>query len=62
IGAVRGTEVIDKILAGRDVGANLTLLRDLCDTMRSGSLCALGGFVPFPVLSALNHFPQDFAR
>jgi formate dehydrogenase iron-sulfur subunit len=62
IGAVRGTEVIDRVLAGQDVNENLTLLRDLCDTMRSGSLCALGGFVPYPVLSALNHFPQDFAR
>jgi formate dehydrogenase iron-sulfur subunit len=60
IGAVRGQEVIDKILRGQNVNANLTLLRDLCDTMKAGSLCALGGFVPFPVLSALNHFPQDF--
>ena len=62
IGAVRGTEVIDRVLAGKNVNANLTLLRDLCDTMKAGSLCALGGFVPYPVLSALNHFPQDFAR
>ena len=62
IGSVRGTEVIDKVLAGKEVNANLILLRDLCDTMKSGSLCALGGFVPYPVLSALNHFPQDFAR
>ncbi|MDP3860045.1 MAG: NADH-ubiquinone oxidoreductase-F iron-sulfur binding region domain-containing protein, partial [Phaeovulum sp.] len=38
------------------------LLRDLCETMRLGSLCALGGFAPYPVLSALDHFPQDFAR
>src|SRR5207248_1805510 len=60
IGAVRGTEVVDKIIRGENVGSNLTLLRDLCDTMESGSLCALGGFVPYPVLSALNHFPQDF--
>jgi formate dehydrogenase iron-sulfur subunit len=60
IGAVRGQEVIDKILRGQNVNANLTLLRDLCDTMKAGSLCALGGFVPYPVLSALNHFPQDF--
>jgi formate dehydrogenase iron-sulfur subunit len=60
IGAVRGQEVIDKILRGQNVAANLTLLRDLCDTMKAGSLCALGGFVPYPVLSALNHFPQDF--
>ena len=55
-----GQETIDKIIRGQNVNANLTLLRDLCDTMKSGSLCALGGFVPYPVLSALNHFPQDF--
>ena len=36
------------------------LLRDLCDTMLHGSLCAMGGMTPYPVLSALNHFPQDF--
>jgi formate dehydrogenase iron-sulfur subunit len=36
------------------------LLRDLCDTMKYGSLCALGGFTPYPVLSALDHFPEDF--
>lgn len=41
-------------------GAQITLLRDLCDTMKHGSLCALGGFTPFPVLSALDHFPEDF--
>ena len=62
IGSVRGTEVIDKIVNGQNTAANLTLLRDLCDTMKSGSLCALGGFVPYPVLSALNHFPEDFVR
>jgi formate dehydrogenase iron-sulfur subunit len=62
IGSVRGQEVIDRIVRGQDRAPNLTLLRDLCDTMKSGSLCALGGFVPYPVLSALNHFPQDFAR
>ena len=42
--------------------ANLTLLRDLCDTMLHGSLCALGGMTPFPVLTALNHFPEDFSE
>ncbi|MFM7624947.1 MAG: formate dehydrogenase beta subunit [Gammaproteobacteria bacterium] len=62
VGSVRGMEVIDKILAGRDVDAHLALLDDLCNTLRSGSLCALGGFVPYPVLSAVRHFPQDFRR
>lgn len=62
VGSVRGMEVVDKIIAGRDVDSNLALLEDLCHTLRLGSLCALGGFVPFPVLSALRHFPQDFHR
>ena len=62
IGAVRGRELIEHIIAGRDVTRNLATLRDLCDTMISASLCALGGMAPFPVLSALEHFPQDFVR
>jgi formate dehydrogenase iron-sulfur subunit len=60
IGSVRGMETVDKILAGRNVDANLELLRDLCHTMKFGSLCALGGFIPYPVLSAMNFFPEDF--
>lgn len=59
IGAVRGVETIDRIAQG-DSGAT-ELLTDLCETMKDGSLCALGGFTPFPVMSALTHFPDDFA-
>ena len=62
IGSVRGMETVDKIRAGRNVDANLDLLRDLCHTMKFGSLCALGGFIPYPVLSAMNFFPEDFRR
>ncbi len=60
IGAVRGVETIDKIIAGKNVVKNIALVRDLSDTMMSGSLCAMGGMTPFPVLSALNHFAEDF--
>ncbi len=60
IGAVRGVETVDRIAAG-DTSA-IPLLTDLCETMKSGSLCALGGFTPYPVMSALTHFPDDFAR
>jgi formate dehydrogenase iron-sulfur subunit len=60
IGAVRGVETIDRIAAGDP--AALPLLTDLCETMKDGSLCALGGFTPFPVMSALRHFPDDFRR
>ena len=58
IGAVRGIETVDRIARG-DASA-IPLLTDLCATMKAGSLCALGGFTPYPVLSALTHFPDDF--
>jgi formate dehydrogenase iron-sulfur subunit len=60
IGSIRGMEVMDKIIAGHDSAANTLLLRDLADTMLHGSLCALGGMTPYPVLSALKYFPEDF--
>ncbi len=62
IGSVRGMETIDKILAGDDSHANKELLRDLCETMKEGSLCAMGGLTPYPVLSALDQFEEDFDR
>jgi formate dehydrogenase iron-sulfur subunit len=62
IGSTRGVEVIDRLLAGDNAAKQETLLRDLCDTLTYGSLCALGGLTPYPVLSALNHFPEDFVK
>ncbi len=82
IGAVRGTETLDRIIAGgrsapgalealpqmrnsraapATVAEEIATLRDLCETMKWGSLCALGGLTPLPVLSALEYFPEDFA-
>jgi formate dehydrogenase iron-sulfur subunit len=60
IGSVRGVEVIDRIVKGEKRDMNLALLEDLCRTLKLGSLCALGGFTPYPVMSALRHFPEDF--
>jgi formate dehydrogenase iron-sulfur subunit len=69
IGSTRGVEVIDRIVNAapgvnqdglRDRTQQVKLLRDLCDTMVNGSLCAMGNMTPLPVLSALNHYPQDF--
>jgi formate dehydrogenase iron-sulfur subunit len=68
IGSARGVELVDRIIAARS-GANghggsqqadMTLLDELCDTMLNGSLCGLGGMTPFPVRSAVRHFPEDF--
>jgi len=60
IGSTRGVETIEKIMRGERVAENLALVEDLCNTMKFGSLCALGGFTPYPVLSALKHFREDF--
>ncbi len=62
VGSTRGMEVIDRIVKGERREENMTLLKDLCQTLKFGSLCALGGFTPYPVMSALNHFPEDFRR
>ncbi len=61
IGSTRGVETIDRISAGIEPEKNLELVADLCNTMKFGSLCALGGFTPYPVMSAIKHFPTDFA-
>ena len=60
IGSTRGVETIDRIRRGERVAENIAVLTDLANTMKFGSLCALGGFTPYPVMSALTHFPEDF--
>ncbi|MDH7799962.1 MULTISPECIES: formate dehydrogenase beta subunit [unclassified Beijerinckia] len=62
IGSTRGVETIDKITQGQNVEANIALVKDLCTVLTDGSLCALGGLTPMPVMSALTHFPDDFHR
>jgi formate dehydrogenase iron-sulfur subunit len=62
VGATRGVEVIDRIVAGEQRELNLELLDDLCELMTDGSLCAMGGLTPMPVRSALAHYPEDFVR
>ncbi|WP_274630282.1 formate dehydrogenase beta subunit [Arvimicrobium flavum] len=60
IGSMRGVEVLDRIAQGIEPAKNVELVTDLCNTMKFGSLCALGGFTPYPVMSALTHFGEDF--
>jgi formate dehydrogenase iron-sulfur subunit len=60
VGSVRGAETLDKLAQGIEPEKQIALVTDLCNTMKFGSLCALGGFTPYPVMSALTHFPEDF--
>jgi len=60
IGSTRGVEVLDRLAKGIEPSRQIEIVEDLCNTMKFGSLCALGGFTPYPVMSALTHFPEDF--
>ncbi|QDY99003.1 NADH-quinone oxidoreductase subunit NuoF [Nitratireductor mangrovi] len=60
IGSTRGVETLDRLAANIEPEKQVELVTDLCNTMKFGSLCALGGFTPYPVMSALTHFPEDF--
>ncbi|MCX6521500.1 MAG: formate dehydrogenase [Actinobacteria bacterium] len=60
IGSTRGVELIDKIVIGERRSADVAQLEELCDVLEHGSLCALGGLTPYPVRSAMQHFPEDF--
>lgn len=62
IGSTRGVEIVERIMKGVEREQNLALLDELCETMLHGSLCALGGMTPYPVQSAVKHFPEDFRR
>ncbi|MCG8312856.1 MAG: NADH-quinone oxidoreductase subunit NuoF [Pseudomonadales bacterium] len=65
IGSTRGVEVIQGIRQATNPNqhqSGIRLLEDLCETMTQGSLCAMGGMTPYPVLSALHHFPTDFTQ
>lgn len=60
IGSVRGREILERIQQGQGRRTDLDLLRDLGETMKAASLCALGGRAPYPVLTAIEHFPSEF--
>jgi len=60
IGSTRGVELVDRLAGGADAAETVAILEDLCHTLKYGSLCALGGFTPYPVMSAVRYFPEDF--
>ena len=62
IGSVRGREILERIQTGQGRAGDLVLLRDLGETMKATSLCALGGRAPYPVLTAIEQFPNEFRK
>ncbi|MBE0678096.1 MAG: formate dehydrogenase [Bacteroidales bacterium] len=58
IGSVRGHELLSGAAEkGRKIDRQL--FDDLLETMQLGSLCALGGGLPLPVMNALHYFSDE---
>jgi formate dehydrogenase iron-sulfur subunit len=60
VGSMRSRELLERIQIGQGTQEDLDLLFDLGDTMKAASLCAFGGRAPYPVLTAIDHFPAEF--
>lgn len=60
LGSQRGLELLDRVAAGIEPKRQIELITELCNMMKFGSLCGLGGATPYPVMSAITHFPEDF--
>jgi NADH:ubiquinone oxidoreductase subunit F (NADH-binding)/NADH:ubiquinone oxidoreductase subunit E len=62
LGGRRGLEIARRLKdarPGAEVMADVSLLVDLCETMKLGSLCAHGGAIPIPIASLLTHFRSE---
>ncbi len=59
-GTVQLEQLLDRLLAGLAVPAELEQLEQLCRMVKATSLCGLGQAAPNPVLSALRHFRPEF--
>ncbi|MHB0979819.1 MAG: NADH-ubiquinone oxidoreductase-F iron-sulfur binding region domain-containing protein [Thermoleophilia bacterium] len=60
VGTMRMLEILTRICEGKGVPADLELLETLADNIKAGSLCALGGTAPNPVLTSLKYFREEF--
>jgi NADH-quinone oxidoreductase subunit F len=59
LGSTRGKELIHKARTDHNYKIDRKLMDDLLDTMKRGSLCALGGGIPLPVMNALRYFEDE---
>ena len=60
LGSTRGYEMLAKA-QHEDYKMDITLMRDLLETLETGSLCALGGGLPLPIKNAMKYFETELA-
>jgi bidirectional [NiFe] hydrogenase diaphorase subunit len=59
-GTVQMHHLLDKIIGRRATAVDLARLEELCDMVRSTSLCGLGQTAPNPTLSTLRFFRNEY--
>jgi ferredoxin len=60
IGTKRMLEILEKISEGKGREKDLENLEDLANWTRKGSMCALCGTAPNPILSTLRYFREEY--
>jgi NADH:ubiquinone oxidoreductase subunit F (NADH-binding)/NAD-dependent dihydropyrimidine dehydrogenase PreA subunit len=60
VGTCRMLEILERLCSGKGKGSDLDELEKLAYQIKQGSLCALGGTAPNPVLSTLAHFREEY--
>ena len=60
IGTRRMLEILEKITKGQAEMEDLDRLEELCNHLKTSSLCALGQTAPNPVLSTLRYFREEY--
>ena len=60
IGTMRMLEILNRICEGKGTLGDIEFLKDIASQVKLGSLCALGGTAPNPVLTALQYFEEEF--
>jgi NADH:ubiquinone oxidoreductase subunit F (NADH-binding) len=60
VGTAQMHDLLEKMVAGQATPADLALLEELCDVVKSTSLCGLGQTSPNPVLSTLRYFRHEY--
>ena len=60
LGTKRMLEVLERICAGEGREGDIELLEELANYVAEGTLCALGGTAPNPVLTTLRYFRAEY--
>jgi len=59
-GLMQMRKILERITRGEGEEEDIPLLEEICEAMRDGSLCALGGTAPNPVLTTLKYFRDEY--